>query len=283
MIVVNTRNDLQETLENHRVLGKTVGFVPTMGALHMGHLSLLEQAKAENDIVVCSIFVNPTQFNDPKDLDKYPRPIENDIDMLQSVNCDILFLPEVNEMYSNNEVWDHSFGEIETLWEGAMRPGHFKGVAQIVYKLLSLVHPNKSYFGQKDYQQTVIVKKLCKDFSLSTEIIVCKVIREANGLAMSSRNIRLSETERQEASKIYEALISSKMLVQQKVYNISYIIEQATAKLLEINNVTLEYISIVDAENMLEVSEINENSKQLMIIALRIGNTRLIDNMFINA
>ncbi len=283
MIVVNTRNDLQETLENHRVLGKTVGFVPTMGALHMGHLSLLEQAKTENDIVVCSIFVNPTQFNDPKDLDKYPRPIENDIDMLQSVNCDILFLPEVNEMYSNNEVWDHSFGEIETLWEGAMRPGHFKGVGQIVYKLLSLVHPNKSYFGQKDYQQTVIVKKLCKDFSLPTEIIVCKVIREANGLAMSSRNIRLTETERQEASKIYEALMSSKMLIQQKIYNIPYIIEQATAKLLEINNVTLEYISIVDAENMLPLSEINENSKQLMIIALRIGNTRLIDNMFINA
>ncbi len=283
MIVVNTRNDLQETLENHRVLGKTVGFVPTMGALHMGHLSLLQQAKSENDIVVCSIFVNPTQFNDPKDLDKYPRPIENDIIMLQSVNCDILFLPEVNEMYGNNEEWTHSFGEIETLWEGAMRPGHFKGVAQIVYKLLKLVHPNKSYFGQKDYQQTVIVKKLCKDFSLTTEIIVCKVIREENGLAMSSRNIRLSENERQEASKIYEALISSKLLVQQKVYNIAYIIEQATAKLLEINNVTLEYISIVDAENMSEVSEINANSKQLMIIALRIGNTRLIDNMFINA
>jgi pantoate--beta-alanine ligase len=283
LIVVNTRNDLQETLENHRVLGKSVGFVPTMGALHMGHLSLLKQAKSENDIVVCSIFVNPTQFNDPKDLDKYPRPIENDINMLQSVHCDILFLPEVNEMYSNNEVWDHSFGEIETLWEGAMRPGHFKGVGQIVYKLLVLVHPNKSYFGQKDYQQTVIVKKLCKDFSLSTEIIVCKVIRESNGLAMSSRNIRLSENERDQASKIYEALISSKMLVQQKVFNIPYIIEQAKAKLIEINNVTLEYVSIVDAENMLELSEINENSKQLMIIALRIGNTRLIDNMFINA
>ncbi len=254
-----------------------------MGALHMGHLSLLQQAKSENDIVVCSIFVNPTQFNDPKDLDKYPRPIENDVILLQSVNCDILFLPEVNEMYGNNEEWTHSFGEIETLWEGAMRPGHFKGVAQIVYKLLKLVHPNKSYFGQKDYQQTVIVKKLCKDFSLTTEIIVCKVIREENGLAMSSRNIRLNENERQEASKIYEALISSKLLVQQKVYNIAYIIEQATAKLLEIKNVTLEYISIVDADNMLEVSEINPNSKQLMIIALRIGNTRLIDNMFINA
>ncbi len=283
MIVVNTRNDLQEILENQRVLGKTVGFVPTMGALHMGHLSLLQQAKSENDIVVCSIFVNPTQFNDPKDLDKYPRPIENDTNMLQSVNCDVLFLPEVKEMYGNNEEWTHTFGEIETLWEGAMRPGHFKGVAQIVYKLLKLVHPNKSYFGQKDYQQTVIVKKLCKDFSLSTEIIVCKIVREENGLAMSSRNIRLSENERQEASKIYEALISSKLLVQQKIYNISYIIEQATAKLLEIKNVTLEYISIVDAENMTEVSEINENSKQLMIIALRIGNTRLIDNMFINS
>ncbi len=283
MIIVNTRNDLQEILENQRVLGKTVGFVPTMGALHMGHLSLLQQAKSENDIVVCSIFVNPTQFNDPKDLDKYPRPIENDTNMLQSVNCDVLFLPEVKEMYGNNEEWTHTFGEIETLWEGAMRPGHFKGVAQIVYKLLKLVHPNKSYFGQKDYQQTVIVKKLCKDFSLSTEIIVCKIVREENGLAMSSRNIRLSENERQEASKIYEALISSKLLVQQKIYNISYIIEQATAKLLEIKNVTLEYISIVDAENMTEVSEINENSKQLMIIALRIGNTRLIDNMFINS
>lgn len=283
MIIVNTRNDLQEILENQRVLGKTVGFVPTMGALHMGHLSLLQQAKSENDIVVCSIFVNPTQFNDPKDLDKYPRPIENDTNMLQSVNCDVLFLPEVKEMYGNNEEWTHTFGEIETLWEGAMRPGHFKGVAQIVYKLLKLVHPNKSYFGQKDYQQTVIVKKLCKDFSLSTEIIVCKIVREENGLAMSSRNIRLSENERQEASKIYEALISSKLLVQQKIYNISYIIEQATAKLLEIKNVTLEYISIVNAENMTEVSEINENSKQLMIIALRIGNTRLIDNMFINS
>lgn len=254
-----------------------------MGALHMGHLSLLKQAKSENDIVVCSIFVNPTQFNDPKDLDKYPRPIENDIKMLQSVDCDILFLPEVTEMYAENEAWKHSFGEIETLWEGAMRPGHFKGVAQIVYKLLTLVHPNKSYFGQKDYQQTVIVKKLCKDFELQTEIIVCPVIREQSGLAMSSRNIRLNENERNDASKIYEALISAKMLVQQKIFNISYILEQAKSKLLEIKDVTIEYISIVDAENMLEVTEINENSKQLMIIAVRLGNTRLIDNMFINA
>lgn len=283
MIVVNTRNDLQETLGNHRVLGKSIGFVPTMGALHMGHLSLLKQAKSENDIVVCSIFVNPTQFNDPKDLDKYPRPIENDIKMLQSVDCDILFLPEVIEMYAENEAWNHSFGEIETLWEGAMRPGHFKGVAQIVYKLLTLVHPNKSYFGQKDYQQTVIVKKLCKAFELQTEIIVCPVIREQSGLAMSSRNIRLNENERNDASKIYEALISAKMLVQQKIFNISYILEQAKSKLLEIKDVTIEYISIVDAENMLEVTEINENSKQLMIIAVRLGNTRLIDNMFINA
>lgn len=283
MIVVNTQNDLQETLENHRVLGKSVGFVPTMGALHMGHLSLLKQAKSENDIAVCSIFVNPTQFNDPKDLDKYPRPIEKDIEMLQSVNCDILFLPEVNEMYTENESWSHSFGEIETLWEGAMRPGHFKGVGQIVYKLLVLVHPNKSYFGQKDYQQTVVVKKLCKDFALQTEIIVCPVIREQSGLAMSSRNIRLNENERNDASKIYEALILAKHLVQQKAFKADYIIEQAKAKLLEIKDVTIEYISIVDSENMLEVTEINENTKQLMIIAVRLGNTRLIDNMFINA
>lgn len=283
MIIVNTRKDLQETLESQRVQGKSIGFVPTMGALHMGHLSLLKQAKTENDLVVCSIFVNPTQFNDPKDLDKYPRPIENDLNMLQSVNCDVLFLPEVNEMYHENEAWEHSFGKIETLWEGAMRPGHFKGVGQIVYKLLSLVHPNKSYFGQKDFQQTVIVKKLCKDFNLDTEIIVCPIVREPNGLAMSSRNIRLSELERNDASKIYEALISSKKLVQQKVFDVKHILEQAKSKLLEINNVTIEYVNIVDTENMFEMTEISENTQQVMIIAVKLGNTRLIDNMFINA
>lgn len=283
MIIVNTRKDLQETLESQRVKGKSIGFVPTMGALHMGHLSLLKQAKTENDLVVCSIFVNPTQFNDPKDLEKYPRPIENDLNMLQSVNCDVLFLPEVNEMYHENEAWEHSFGKIETLWEGAMRPGHFKGVGQIVYKLLSLVHPNKSYFGQKDFQQTVIVKKLCKDFNLDTEIIVCPIVREPNGLAMSSRNIRLSELERNDASKIYEALISSKKLVQQKVFDVKHILEQAKSKLLEINNVTIEYVNIVDTENMFEMTEISENTQQVMIIAVKLGNTRLIDNMFINA
>lgn len=283
MIIVHTHKELQEVLDKQRVQSKSIGFVPTMGALHQGHLSLLKQAKSENDVVVCSIFVNPTQFNDPKDLEKYPRPIEKDIELLQSVNCDVLFTPEVNEMYAENEVWEHSFGQIETIWEGAMRPGHFKGVAQIVYKLLNLVHPNKSYFGQKDYQQTVIVKRLCKDFGLNTEIVVCDIIREANGLAMSSRNIRLNEKERQEASKIYEALSLAKSLVQKAEYNIPYIIEQAKSKLLEINEVTIEYVSIVDAENMLEVSEINENTRQLMIIALRIGSTRLIDNMFIVA
>lgn len=283
MIIVHTHKELNEVLDKQRVQSKSIGFVPTMGALHQGHLSLLKQAKSENDIVVCSIFVNPTQFNDPNDLEKYPRPIEKDIQLLQSVDCDVLFMPEISEMYAENEVWEHSFGRIETIWEGAMRPGHFKGVGQIVYKLLNLVHPNKSYFGQKDYQQTVIVKQLCKDFGIDTQIIVCDIVREANGLAMSSRNIRLTEQEQIDASKIYEALINTKRLVQQKNFDIPHLIEQSKNKLLEINNISIEYVSIVDAENMLEVSKIDEKSSQLMIIAVRIGNTRLIDNMFIDA
>lgn len=283
MIIVHTHKELNEVLDKQRVQSKSIGFVPTMGALHQGHLSLLKQAKSENDIVVCSIFVNPTQFNDPNDLEKYPRPIEKDIQLLQSVDCDVLFMPEISEMYAENEVWEHSFGRIETIWEGAMRPGHFKGVGQIVYKLLNLVHPNRSYFGQKDYQQTVIVKQLCKDFGIDTQIIVCDIVREANGLAMSSRNIRLTEQEQIDASKIYEALINTKRLVQQKNFDIPHLIEQSKNKLLEINNISIEYVSIVDAENMLEVSKIDEKSSQLMIIAVRIGNTRLIDNMFIDA
>lgn len=281
MIIVYTHKELKEVLDKQRLLSKSIGFVPTMGALHQGHLSLLNKAKNENDVVVCSIFVNPTQFNDPNDLDKYPRPIEKDIKLLQSVNCDILFSPEVNEMYTENEIWNHSFGEIETLWEGAMRPGHFKGVAQIVYKLLMLVHPNKSYFGQKDYQQTVIVKKLCKDFAIDTQIVVCDIVRETNGLAMSSRNIRLSEDEYNEASKIYQALNLANNLVKNGNHDITYVLEQAKSKLLEIKHVTIEYLNIVDQENMRELSKITENSSQLMIIAVKIGNTRLIDNMFI--
>lgn len=282
MLVVKTKQELKHILDNQRIVSKTIGFVPTMGALHNGHLSLIDRAKSECDFVVCSIFVNPTQFNDPLDLEKYPKPIEKDIELLESVKCDLLFLPDVQEMYANtSEQWNHSFGKIETLWEGKMRPGHFAGVGQIVLKLFEAVEAHKAYFGQKDYQQTVVVKKLCTDFKLRTEIVVCPIIREENGLAMSSRNIRLSNEERSEAGKIFEVLTLAKDLYHQNKLSLVEIIDKCSTKLLEINNVNIEYFSFVHQESMEIVEEKDRNEPLLLIVALRIGNTRLIDNMII--
>lgn len=281
MLVVKTQSELQEFLNNQRIDHKSIGFVPTMGALHDGHLSLIKRAKSENEVVVCSIFVNPTQFNDPKDLEKYPRPIEMDIEMLETEHCDVLFLPEVSEMYSTEEIkWTHSFGEIESAWEGKMRPGHFAGVGQIVLKLLKLVLPTNAYFGQKDFQQTVIIKKLCEDFHIDINIIVCPIIREPNGLAMSSRNIRLTSQEREEAGKIYESLTLLKDLYETTDLPLSEIKEHAIAKLQEIKSIEIEYLEIVDRSNMLpQIKKLHGN--QVVIIAVRLGNTRLIDNMLL--
>jgi pantoate--beta-alanine ligase len=248
-----------------------------MGAIHIGHTSLITKSKSENDLVVCSIFVNPTQFNDPSDLLKYPRPIENDIQLLKSVNCDVLFLPAISEMYSPGEIWEHAFGEIELCWEGASRPGHFKGVGQIVYKLLLLIQPDKAYFGQKDFQQTIVVKQLVKDFCLLTEIVICPILRAADGLALSSRNIRLNELERVDAAKIYEVLnnCKSEFLQHEAIATIQLTAENA---LQSIPNVQLEYFAIV-AQDDLNTWDISKPKAPIAIVALRFPSVRLIDNM----
>ena len=277
MKICKTKEELIAILALAKTNKQSIGFVPTMGAIHFGHTSLINKAKSENDLVVCSIFVNPTQFNDPSDLLKYPRPIENDMQLLESVNCDVLFLPEISEMYSPGEIWEHSFGEIELGYEGASRPGHFKGVGQIVYKLLSLIQPNKAYFGQKDFQQTIVVKQLVKDFHLLTEIVICPILRADDGLALSSRNIRLNELERVDAAKIYEVLnnCKSQFLQHEAISTIQLTAENA---LKSIPNVQLEYFAIV-AQDDLNTWGISKPEAPIAIVALRFPSVRLIDNM----
>ena len=277
MKICKTKKELSAVLALAKTNKQSIGFVPTMGAIHIGHTSLISKAKSENDMVVCSIFVNPTQFNDPSDLLKYPRPIENDMQLLESVNCDVLFLPEISEMYSPDEIWEHSFGEIELCWEGASRPGHFKGVGQIVYKLLSLIQAHKAYFGQKDFQQTIVVKQLVKDFHLLTEIVVCPILRASDGLALSSRNIRLNELERVDATKIYKVLTDckSQFLQQEAISTIQLTAENA---LKSIPNVQLEYFAIV-AQDDLKTWDSTKLMAPIAIVALRFPSVRLIDNM----
>ena len=280
MKIAKTRLELDSILIKENNTRLTTGFVPTMGALHQGHISLIERAKSENEFVVCSIFVNPTQFNDPKDLDKYPRPIEKDLDLLEKAGCDLVFMPEITEMYQGKEEWDHDFKELERAWEGAMRPGHFKGVGQIVHKLFQYVKPLKAYFGQKDYQQTLIVKQLIIDFQLNIEVIVCPIIREENGLAMSSRNTRLSSSERDKAGIIYNTLIESKKQYQSNI-DIQDIVNSAKKTLLSDPSIELEYVAIVNSSNLKEINTKEPNIKPIMLIAIRISGTRLIDNMYL--
>lgn len=283
MKIVKTSKELVELIATLKNSNSNIGFVPTMGALHSGHISLLEKAIQENEIVICSIFVNPTQFNDPKDLEKYPRPIEQDILLLAKAGCHVLFLPEVEDIYGDNVQWTHSFGELENSWEGAMRPGHFKGVGQIVYKLFNIVKPTNAYFGQKDFQQTLIIKRLIEDFKLNIKLHVCPIIREPNGLAMSSRNVRLSASEREASGKIYEALSSTMNLISNGVKNVSELKERAISILSSIPAIHIEYVDLVNPENLQKVTEISQNDKLLMIIAVKLGNTRLIDNMYVKS
>jgi pantoate--beta-alanine ligase len=281
--IVKTSKELVELLSSLKQSGNKIGFVPTMGALHAGHISLLEIALKENDVVICSIFVNPTQFNDPKDLEKYPRPIEKDTELLEKAGCRILFLPEVEDIYGDNTPWTHTFGDLENIWEGAMRPGHFKGVGQVVYKLFNIVKPDNAYFGQKDFQQTLIIKRLIQDFKLPIELHICPIIREKNGLAMSSRNIRLNDAEHLASGKIYEALMSVKTGIDNQEFDFENLLAKANAILQSIPSIQLEYIDLVNPETLQKVLKINQNDKLLMIIAVKFGTTRLIDNMYVKS
>lgn len=277
MKVFNFIVDIQRFIEEKHNLGLKVGFVPTMGALHDGHLSLINRAKKENDIVVCSVFVNPIQFNNPADLEKYPRTPEKDIEKLQCAGCDAVFMPSAEEMYPEKVEDHYDFGDLERVMEGACRPGHFNGVAIVVRKLFEIVTPNRAYFGEKDFQQLAIINKMVKDLNMNLEIVPCPIVRENDGLAMSSRNVRLNETERAIAPKIFATLndaVSKKDSMspaEMKSYTL--------AKYAEINEFDVEYVEITDEINLKSIENWNECEHTRIFVALQLGPVRLIDNV----
>ncbi len=269
-----------ETSKRYIQQGKTIGFVPTMGALHKGHLSLFKRARLENDIVVASIFVNPTQFAPNEDLDKYPRDIEGDMEKLKNEGVDILFLPDSKAMYSDKF---KTFVIVEDLSDklcGAFRHNHFRGVATIVNKLLNIVKPHKVYFGQKDYQQCLIIQRMIEDLNIDTDIILCLTIREEDGLAMSSRNAYLSPIERRASTIIYKTLIEASNLIE-AASPISDIKQKMKDMLSEEPLVSeIQYAGIYDPESLDELLYLKK--RNLIAIAIKIGNTRLIDNMIVD-
>ena len=277
MNVFNFIVDIQRFVEEKHNLGLKVGFVPTMGALHEGHLSLINRAKKENDIVVCSVFVNPIQFNNPADLEKYPRTPEKDIEKLEQAGCDAVFMPTAEEMYPNKEEDHYDFGDLERVMEGACRPGHFNGVAIVVRKLFEIVTPNKAYFGEKDFQQLAIINKMVSDLNMNIEIVPCPIIRENDGLAMSSRNVRLNEAERAIAPKIFATLNDS--ITKKDVMSPAEMKKYALTKYAEIKEFDVEYVEITDEINLKSLENWNECDHARIFVALQLGPVRLIDNV----
>lgn len=279
MQIFNSISSLQKFLKSQRLLGHTVGFVPTMGALHSGHLSLIEASKKENDLTVCSIFVNPTQFNNAHDLSVYPRTLEADCQMLASVGCEAVFAPSAEEMYPQLPNIKFDFGDLERVMEGQFRPGHFNGVGIVVSKLFNIVQPNHAYFGQKDLQQCAVVNRLVKDLSFSLILNICSTQRETDGLAMSSRNRNLSSGQRADAPHLYKAL--QKAVVLLKENKTSAAIKTFISEYFEgIKSFELEYFEISDFETLQPISELH-TGKTALCIAAFMGKTRLIDNIIV--
>ncbi len=277
MKVFNFIVDVQRFVEEKHNLGLKIGFVPTMGALHEGHLSLINRAKKDNDIVVCSVFVNPIQFNNPADLEKYPRTPEKDIEKLELAGCDAVFMPTAEEMYPNKVEDHYDFGDLERVMEGACRPGHFNGVAIVVRKLFEIVTPNRAYFGEKDFQQLAIINKMVSDLNMNLEIVPCPIIREHDGLAMSSRNVRLNEAERAIAPKIFATLNDS--ITKKDVMSPAEMKDYALKKYAEIKEFDVEYVEITDEINLKSIENWNECDHARIFVALQLGPVRLIDNV----
>ena len=279
MIVLKQIEKINDFVGNLKKEGKTVGFVPTMGALHNGHISLIKKSKSENLVTICSIYINPTQFNNKTDLQKYPVTIETDIEKLEKAKCDILFLPSTQEMYKDGEVNEHyNLGFLETILEGKFRPGHFQGVCVIVDKLLKAIEPSALYLGKKDYQQCMVINKMITDKKHNVVLKICDTIREQDGLAMSSRNLRLNVTERIDALKIIETLKKIKREVTTE--NIEQIKINAQNYLTE-NGYKVDYIEIADADTLEIVKSWDGNKKMVALVAAYLNEVRLIDNIIL--
>lgn len=277
MKVIRAISELKSILAEYRRMGKTIGLVPTMGALHNGHASLVKRSVTENDVTVVSIFVNPTQFNDKNDLVNYPRDLDADTRLLDGIGADIAFAPEVEEMYPEPDTRRFSFAPLDEVMEGPFRPGHFNGVAQIVSKLFYAVEPDRAYFGEKDFQQLAIIRCMVKQLGLAIEIVGCPIVRETDGLAMSSRNMLLTTEERTRALAIFRTLFAS----------VEYATEHSLAEtksfventINSIDGFKLEYYQIVDGNTLQPVADWDDSDYVVGCIALFCGKIRLIDNI----
>ena len=279
--VIKNKIEIQETVKLLKENGKVTGFVPTMGALHAGHISLIEKCKSENDITIASIFVNPAQFNEKKDFKKYPRTVDNDIKMLEKAGCDIVFAPKEKEIYPKRKIdlVKIDLSNLDDKLEGKYRPGHFDGVVTIVKTLFDCIAPHRAYFGQKDFQQLLVIKRLIEEMNFNIEIINCPIVREKDGLAMSSRNRLLKIAERKIAPQIYESLKKAEKLLNYKFVNE---IKTLAKDFLEKNDlIEFEYFEIMDAKKFIEVKSINQTKSIVICTAVRIGKIRLIDNIIV--
>jgi pantoate--beta-alanine ligase len=277
MIVYRTKTDLTGHLLSLQNEGKSIGLVPTMGALHQGHMSLVEKAEAENDVVVVTIFVNPTQFNDPSDLDLYPRTLDQDLELLRQLEADLVFVPAVKEMYPDEDTQAFDLGGLDKVMEGKHRPGHFNGVAQIVSKLFLMIRPHRAYFGQKDFQQLVVIRRLVEILDMNLTIVSCPIIRENDGLAMSSRNTRLSKEERKLAPFIYETLVHASELMD--ALSPSQLKEWVILQFKKQGALELEYFEIVEDKGLIPVVKWDEEVNKVACLAVLLGGVRLIDNL----
>lgn len=280
MKVINKTSDLQAIIEQLKNDGKSIGLVPTMGALHKGHLSLVKNSISNNDITVVSIFVNPTQFNNPNDLASYPRMVDKDLELLQTVGCDVVFAPEADDIYSKSETdsrFEFDFEGLDKVMEGKFRPGHFNGVVQIVSKLFDLVRPDRAYFGEKDFQQLAIIRLMTRRYNLPIEIVPCPIVREDSGLALSSRNSLLKDNEKQVASHIYAVLNESRQFVPQT--EVEELKQCVIAAIEQKPELKVEYFDIVDGHTLKSIVKWDESGYIVGCITVFCGNVRLIDNI----
>ena len=281
MQVVKKINSLNQILEKSRIKNKSIGFVPTMGALHAGHLSLVKLAQKDCNIIVCSIFINPTQFNDSSDLENYPSNIEEDILLLEKQSCDILFIPNVQEMYPQGLVTkQYLLNGIDKVLEGRKRPGHFDGVCTIVHRLFSIVKPNTAYFGEKDFQQVAVIRQMVNSLSLPIQINTCKTIRDKDGLAKSSRNTLLSTTQRKKAVHVYASLQKIKSLYGK--VDCAQLKEMIKDDINHLQDIQLDYIEIVNPHSFRPVKGKGTKEEAVALIAVFLGKVRLIDNLSLN-
>ncbi len=279
MKIITTISEMQSLAESLRKQGRTVAFVPTMGFLHEGHLSLMRRARQECDTVVVSIFVNPTQFGPNEDFERYPRDEEGDRGKCESAGVDILFMPSAAEMYPDKPTVFATVDGISDILEGAIRPGHFRGVATVVAKLFNIVKPHKAFFGRKDYQQCVVIKRMVKGLNIDVEIVALPTVREPDGLAMSSRNSYLKSDERRAAAVIYRALLAAEHLAGAGAKNPEKLKNKMQAVLREERGIEIDYIEIADPESLAPLAMVT--NKMVILVAVRLGRTRLIDNLLV--